>query len=345
LDGILREVSRPPQSLQAMIAARIKIMSDLNVSEKRLPQDGRFKINVEGKSVDVRVSVLPTIWGEKVVMRILDKGNVKPGLDHIGFSEETLRQWQTFIRRPEGIILITGPTGSGKTSTLYAALSEISSDEKNIVTVEDPVEYNLPMINQVQVNVVAGLTFANALRAILRQDPNIIMIGEMRDLETAEIGIRAALTGHLVFSTLHTRSAAGAITRLIDMGIEPFLVSSSVIAVLSQRLVRRICPHCKAPASMEEAPAEVQEMAAAVQGRLYRGTGCAECNNTGYRGRTGIHELLPINFEIQRMVLQRESSDRIHEKARRLGMADLRADGLMRAFEGVTTLDEVFRVT
>jgi type IV pilus assembly protein PilB len=345
IDGVLREVSQPPKNLQAMIAARIKIMSNLNISEKRLPQDGRFRINVDKRNVDVRVSTLPTVWGEKAVLRILDKGNVLVELDRLGLSEENLKKWRSIIRRPEGILLITGPTGSGKTSTLYAVLNEINSVEKNIITVEDPVEYEFPLINQVHVNEKAGLTFANALRAILRQDPNIIMIGEMRDRETAEIGIRSALTGHLVLSTLHTNSAAGALTRLVDMGIEPFLVSSSIIGILAQRLIRKICAKCIEPLAVDKLSPKSREIVEAHGKPIYHGRGCSECNGAGYRGRTGIHELLLINHDIERMIMRQESSEAIHQAAKAHGMKDLRSDGLERAFAGITTLDEVFRVT
>jgi type IV pilus assembly protein PilB len=345
IDGVLREVSQPPKDLQAMIAARIKIMANLNISEKRLPQDGRLKISVDKRSVDVRVSLLPTVWGEKVVLRILDKGRMLLDLDHLGLSDENLKMLRALVRRPEGILLITGPTGSGKTSTLYAVLNEIDSAEKNIVTVEDPVEYLFPSINQVQVNEKTGLTFAAALRAILRQDPNIIMIGEMRDQETAEIGIRSALTGHLVLSTLHTNSACGALTRLVDMGIEPFLVSSSIIGILAQRLVRKICPNCRTPLALDGLSPKSRELAEARGKTLYHGRGCAACSGAGYQGRTGIHELAVIDHDIERMIMRRESSEAIHKAAVARGMKTVRSDGLERAFAGITTLDEVFRVT
>jgi len=346
IDGILHEVFFPPKHLHPMIISRIKIMSDLDVSERRVPQDGRFQLKVENKNVDMRVSILPTIHGEKAVMRVLDKSQLVMGLEELGFDEDVLRQWRGIINKSQGIILITGPTGSGKTTTLYAVLREINTVEKNIVTVENPVEYELPLINQVQVNPAAGLTFASGLRSILRQDPDIIMIGEIRDLETAEIAIRSALTGHLVLSTLHTNDAPGAVTRLIDMGVEPFLVSSSLIGVLAQRLVRKICPHCKEPVSI---PPEIwtrMELPGPLSGTtFYKGKGCRECKGTGYKGRTGIYELMVLNEEIQRLIVKRASDDQLQKAAKEAGMVTLREDGFKKAIRGITTLEEVLRVT
>ena len=345
VDGILRETSQIPKNLQAAVISRVKIMSDLNIATKRTPQDGRFRINIENSQIDLRVSTFPTVHGENVVMRLLDTSSVLIGLEQLGFNEHNLEEFRKLILKPNGIILITGPTGSGKTTTLYSALSVINSVDKNIITVEEPVEYQLPMIRQSQVNVKAGLTFATGLRAILRQDPDIVMVGEIRDLETAEIAIQAALTGHLVFSTLHTNDAPGALTRLIDMGIEPFLISSSVIAVLAQRLVRVICSSCKesyTPSSDSlkrlgiELPKEV---------KLYRGKGCSACKNRGYKGRIGIFEMMLLDNKIKDMILKRASSAQIAQVAREAGMKSLREDGMEKVLAGSTTIEEVIRVT
>jgi len=344
IDGLLHLALSLPRNFHQMIVSRIKVMGNMDVSEKRLPQDGRFQFRLDRRIVDVRVSILPTVKGEKVVMRLLDKSGFLLRMDQMGFSEENLRKWMELIHKPQGMILITGPTGSGKTSTLYTALSEINTPEKNIVTVENPVEYRFPMINQVQIHPKAGLTFAEGLRAILRQDPDVIMIGEIRDLESAEIAIRSALTGHLVFSTLHTNDAASAITRLVDMGVEPFLVSSSLIAVLAQRLVRRICPHCK-----EAYPLSDREKVFVgdqwVHRTFYRGKGCRECHRMGYRGRLAIHELLVIDEEIRRLIVERASDTQIQQTAVAKGMSTLRADGLEKASQGLTSVEEVLRVT
>jgi len=345
-DGLLHEVFTPPKNLQAMIISRIKIMADMDVSERRVPQDGRFSLKVDGKEIDIRASVLPTVEGEKAVLRILDKASALLKLSDMGFNPTILKTWEELIKKTEGIVLITGPTGSGKSTTLYAVLNAINSKDKNIVTVENPVEYRLPLINQVHVNTKAGMTFASALRSILRQDPDIIMIGEIRDQETAEIAIRSALTGHLVFSTLHTNDAPGAIARLIDMGLEPFLVESSLIAVLAQRLVRRICPNCKTEIQIEEEalkklnPPDFIDLS-----KVYRGSGCAECNYSGYRKRSAIHELLVADETIRRQIITGASTEDIRKKARENGMLTLKEDGLLKVSQGITTIEEVLRVT
>ena len=346
VDGLLREISTPSLNLAPMIISRIKIMAELDVSEKRIPQDGRFRIKAEGREIDIRVSILPTVHGEKAVLRILDSKNAIIELDRLGLAPDTLEKWKEVIRSTEGIILITGPTGSGKTTTLYAALNAINSIHKNIVTVENPVEYKFPLINQVQINPKIGLTFAAALRAILRQDPDIIMLGEIRDVETAEIAIRSALTGHLVLSTLHTNDAPGAIYRLIDMGIEPFLVSSSMIAVMAQRLVRILCPHCKAEDS--EAVALLQKegrLSRVEETKIFKAVGCRNCKNTGYSGRTGIHELLVLDEQIRKMIMEKAPAEQVKQYARRHGMRTLGEDGLKKVFAGITSLEEVMRVT
>ncbi len=345
IDGMLHEISKPSLALAPMIISRIKIMADLDVSERRVPQDGRLRLRVDGREIDVRVSILPTVYGEKAVLRVLDSKNAIIELEKLGFHPQTLKRWANVIKSPEGIILITGPTGSGKTTTLYAVLNTINSIEKNIVTVENPVEYKFPLINQVQINPKVGLTFASALRSILRQDPDIIMVGEIRDVETAEIAIRSALTGHLVLSTLHTNDAPGAVHRLIDMGIEPFLVSSSLIAVMAQRLVRRICANCKVAdeKGMAMLKKAGKELPAGVT--LYKGRGCRECKGTGYSGRTGIHELLIMDETLRRMVVDKLPTDEIRKYAQNHGMRTLREDGMEKVFAGITTLEEVIRVS
>ncbi len=345
IDGILHEISKPSLALAPMIISRIKIMADLDVSERRIPQDGRLRLRVDGREIDLRVSVLPTVYGEKAVLRILDSRNAIIELEKLGFHPDTLKRWAKVIKRPEGIILITGPTGSGKTTTLYAVLNTINSLDKNIVTVENPVEYKFPLINQVQINPKVGLTFATALRSILRQDPDIIMVGEVRDVETAEIAIRSALTGHLVLSTLHTNDAPSAVHRLIDMGIEPFLVSSSLIAVMAQRLVRKICPNCKVLDEKGMAMLKSGEGTLPRRKKLYRGRGCRECKGTGYSGRTGIHELLIMDETLRRMVVEKAPADEIRNYAHEHGMRTLREDGMEKVFAGITTLDEVIRVS
>ncbi|MFA5097048.1 MAG: type II secretion system ATPase GspE [Candidatus Margulisiibacteriota bacterium] len=344
VDGIMHEASQLPKNLQAAVLSRIKIMSDMNIAVKRSPQDGRFRINIEKNLVDLRVSSFPTIHGENIVLRILDPGSVLIGLEDLGFYPENLEQFKSLIDKPYGIILVTGPTGSGKTTTLYSALSTINSPDKNIITLEDPVEYQLQMIRQAQINVKAGLTFASGLRSILRQDPDVIMVGEIRDMETAEISIQSALTGHLVFSTLHTNDAPGALTRLVDMGVEPFLVSSSAIGILAQRLVRTICPDCKE--KIAPSPKLLSELGLSKSGAaFYKGKGCKSCNNTGYKKRVGIYELLLIDEKIRELILQKASADTIRKAAQAAGMKSLREDGLRKVLDGKTTLEEVARVT
>ncbi|HKT35360.1 MAG TPA: type II secretion system ATPase GspE [Nitrospira sp.] len=346
IDGVLYPILTPPKHLQSSIIARLKIMAGLNIAEKRLPQDGRFAIRTAGKDVDLRVSVLPTSHGERVVLRLLEKENRLLNLTEMGFSPERLHTIQQLIRLTHGILLVTGPTGSGKTTTLYAALSEINAPDKNIITVEDPVEYQLLGIGQMQVNPKINLTFAAGLRSILRQDPDVIMIGEIRDRETAEIAIHASLTGHLVFSTLHTNDAASAATRLIDMGIEPFLVASSVVAVLAQRLIRKVCPDCKQAYQPDD---EELIRLGVVPGKskptFYRGMGCPACTQTGYRGRTGIHELLVLDDEIRRLIGNKSDAAVIRQAAVSHGMVLLKEEAAEKIFAGITTTEEVMRMT
>ncbi len=345
IDGVLYPVLTPPKHLQASIIARLKIMAGLNIAEKRLPQDGRFAIRTAGKDVDLRVSVLPTSHGERVVLRLLEKENRLLNLSEMGFSKERLTVIHQLIQLAHGIMLVTGPTGSGKTTTLYAALTHINSPDKNIITVEDPVEYQLLGVGQMQVNPKINLTFAAGLRSILRQDPDVIMIGEIRDRETAEIAIHASLTGHLVFSTLHTNDAASAATRLIDMGIEPFLVASSVVAVLAQRLLRRICPDCKRPYRASEEELSRLDLPPGSAVTLYRGAGCAACSQTGYRGRTGIFELMVLDDDIRRLIGGKADSTAIKQAAIAKGMVTLKQEGAERVIQGHTTLEEVMRIT
>jgi len=347
VDGNLIEASSPPKSLQLPIASRIKILAGLDIAERRLPQDGRFRIRVSGKEVDLRISVLPTVFGEKIVIRLLDKGALSGSVDQLGMDEYTLTQFKKAIDAPHGMILVTGPTGSGKTTTLYSVLQELNNPEYNIVTVEDPIEYQLVGINQVAVKADIGLDFAGALRSILRQDPDIVMIGEIRDNETADIAVKAALTGHQVLSTLHTNDAAGAISRLDDMGIEPFLISSSILLTCAQRLVRRICPNCKdefkpepeilAALGVDEAEAE--------ETTFYHGVGCDRCKRRGYLGRAAIIEVLPVSETIRRLIIKRASAAVIKNQAVSEGMKTLRMVGVDKAREGITTLEEVLRVT
>lgn len=347
VDGVLRNILRPPKRFQNSIISRVKIMAGLNIAEKRLPQDGRIRTKIAGKDIDIRVSTLPTSFGERVVMRLLDRSNVLLNLADIGISPRNLELVQKIIHLSHGIFLVTGPTGSGKTTTLYGALSAINSEDINIITVEDPVEYQLKGISQIQVNPKINLTFASALRSILRQDPDVVLIGEMRDLETAEIAIQASLTGHLVFSTLHTNDSAGAITRLTDMGVEPFLVASSLVAVMAQRLVRTICPHCKV--AYEPTKEELAEVGLTIadlsDGKVYRGEGCSECLQTGYRGRTGIYELMLVSDKIRQLVLKNVDSNTIKKQAIAEGMTTLRDDGAAKIAAGKTTIEEVLRVT
>ncbi|MEN8263491.1 MAG: type II secretion system ATPase GspE [Nitrospirota bacterium] len=343
IDGALTEVESLPKRIQPAVISRIKIMSRLNIAERRLPQDGRIKLRVSGRDIDLRVSTIPTIYGESIVMRILDRGSGLIVLDHLGFPESTLDRYEKVINTPYGMFLVTGPTGSGKTTTLYASLNRINSVEKKIITVEDPIEYQIEGINQIQIKSQIGLTFANGLRHIVRQDPDVIMVGEIRDIETAEIAIHSALTGHLVFSTLHTNDASGAVTRLLDMGIEGFLVSSSLIGVLAQRLVRVICSACKEPFNP---PQEIiDKMKLNEDGiTIYHGAGCDQCRGTGYRGRIGIFELMIVDGEIRQLILERVSAGIIREKSVKKGMEILRESGLQKVRMGVTTIEEVMRV-
>ena len=347
IDGVLHDVESPPKRLQAAIISRVKIMAKLNIAERRLPQDGRIMLRVKGKEIDFRVSSVPTIHGESTVLRILDKSSIVLDIEALGFPEDTLEEFQGLIQSPHGIILVTGPTGSGKTTTLYCALQKINSSEKKIITVEDPVEYQLGGVNQIQVKPAIGLTFANALRSIVRQDPDVILIGEVRDAETAEIAIHSALTGHLVLSTLHTNDAPSAITRLIDMGMEDYLLSSTIIGILAQRLVRVACPSCPEPYSPD--PAIMKEMKLAGFGlegsKIHEVRGCEKCSNTGYLGRTGIYEFLKISEDIQKLILEKKDSNIIKEAARKKGMRTLREEGWLKVIQGVTTVSEILRVT
>lgn len=347
IDGILYEIIKPPKRFQSSIISRVKVMAGMNIAEKRLPQDGRIRIKIAGKDIDIRTSVIPTSFGERVVMRLLDRSSVLIGLDNIGLSDEKLKIVKQLIKRSNGIILVTGPTGSGKTTTLYSVLSVLNSPEVNILTIEDPVEYQIKGIGQIQVNPKIDLTFANGLRSILRQDPDIVLVGEIRDKETAEIAVQASLTGHLVFSTLHTNDSAGGITRLIDMGIEPFLVSSSVVAIIAQRLVRTICPICKMPYTpSEEELMEIGIKRDQIKGSvLYKGNGCVNCVNTGYKGRTGIYEILIIDDEIRSMITRGVDSTMIKHTAMKKGMTTLKEDGIKKVINGITTIKEVLRVT
>jgi general secretion pathway protein E len=345
IDGVLHDVESVPKKLQAAIISRIKIMAKLNIAERRLPQDGRIKLRVADKEVDLRVSTIPVLYGEDVVMRILLKEGIVIDLDQLGFPAATLRTFNQLIQKPNGIILVTGPTGSGKTTTLYGALDKINSPDKKIITVEDPIEYQLKGINQIQVKSQIGLNFANTLRHIVRHDPDIIMIGEIRDLETAEIAIQSALTGHLVFSTLHTNDAPSAVTRLLDMGVENFLLSSTVRGILAQRLVRVICPNCREPAPAGFTPEELEMLGSKAEVIPVHGRGCETCAYTGYFGRLGLFELLGVDDEIRRLVLKEADASELRELARKKGMRTLLEDGIDKVRAGVTTLSEVLRVT
>jgi type IV pilus assembly protein PilB len=347
IDGALQEVMRPPQKMKAALTSRIKILADLNIAERRVPQDGRIKLRMKNKVVDFRVSTLPVIYGEKIVLRILDKGNLSFDLGEFGFEPKAEKDFMTAIANPYGMVLVTGPTGSGKTTTLYSALSRVNDENVNIMTAEDPVEYNLHGINQVQVRTEIGMSFAAALRAFLRQDPNIIMVGEVRDLETGGIAIKAALTGHLVLSTLHTNDAPSTITRLIDMGLEPFNVAAALNLVTAQRLVRRICKNCKVEANYED---EVLEMAKLPSGwikkvTLYKGEGCEKCGGTGYKGRQGLYEVMAMSSRVRKLIMQNASTDELRAAAIEEGMLTLRMDGLKKLEKGLTTLEEVMKET
>jgi type IV pilus assembly protein PilB len=344
LDGVLHEVLHPPVSHARPLISRLKIMADLDIAEKRRPQDGRIRVKAGERVIDIRVSSLPTDFGEKIVLRILDKSQLQLDLTKLGFEEKDLRQFQRTIHFPYGMVLVTGPTGSGKTTTLYAALNHINRPHINITTIEDPIEYNLPGINQTHVRSDIGLTFAAALRSILRQDPNVIMVGEIRDGETAEIAIRAALTGHLVFSTLHTNDATSAITRLTDMGVEPFLVASSVKMILAQRLLRRVCPECKEPTTLS--PEQLEELnLKGTKAQFSVGRGCAACQQSGYRGRTAIYEALPIQNGMSDLIARGVTVSALREKAKSNGLLSLRDSALKKAESGVTSIDEVLRET
>ncbi len=347
IDGALREIMRPPMKMKAALTSRVKILADLNIAERRIPQDGRIRLRMGKRVIDFRVSTLPGVFGEKIVLRILDKSNLQLDLEKFGMEAKAEEDFVGAIRNPYGMCLVTGPTGSGKTTTLYSALMKVNTEEVNIMTAEDPVEYNLRGVNQVQVRPDIGLTFAAALRAFLRQDPNIILVGEIRDLETAGIAIKAALTGHLVLSTLHTNDAASTITRLIDIGVEPFNVASAVNIVTAQRLVRRICNNCKAEHTIED---EVLEAARIPEEQLkqltfYHGEGCEGCDGSGYKGRQGLYEVMPMSHTLRAMIMQGDSADAMKRRAVEEGMLTLRQDGLLKAGRGVTTLEEVLKET
>ncbi len=347
IDGVLQEANIPPQvrKYHAAIVSRIKILSHLDIAEKRLPQDGRIRLKIAGREIDLRVSVIPMIHGEAVVLRILDRGDALLGLEHLGMGSREVKVWQQVLDLPHGIILVTGPTGSGKTTSLYAALSKINNSDLKIITIEDPVEYQLRGINQIQVNTKSGLTFASGLRSILRHDPDVVLIGEIRDRETAEIAVQASLTGHLVFSTLHTNDAPGAATRLVEMGVEPYLVASSLEMVAAQRLVRLICPKCKEEMPRDEVAKLQAEFGKEVPSVLYRGAGCRNCQNSGYRGRQGVFEMMPITDDIRELILEHASSREIRKVAVQQGMTSLRDDGWRLIREGRTTAEEVLRST
>ena len=347
VDGVLLETASFPKHTQGAIISRVKIISNMDIAEKRTPQDGRIQVQEAGRPVDIRVSSLPTIYGEKIVMRILDQKAIILNVHSLGFTKENLMKYQKMYRHSYGLILLTGPTGSGKTTTLYSTLTELNSPAKNIITIEDPVEYRLPGINQVQVNAKAGMTFANGLRSILRQDPNIIMVGEIRDRETAEIAIRAAMTGHLVLSTLHTNDAAGAVTRLIDMGIEPFLVASSLLGSIAQRLVRKICPECRQSFVPDADSPECLMLGDSAEtcAMVYHGKGCIHCNHTGYRGRMPVHEVMPMTVRLRGLTVRQASSAEIAKAAREEGMRTMQQDALQKVLDGITSVGEMLRVT
>ncbi len=347
IDGVCIERESPPRRLLGSIVSRLKIMGSIDIAEKRRPQDGRIKINVAGKDIDLRVSILPTVHGQSVVMRILDRDNIKVSLRDLGFGDEDWKRFQVLIKRPNGILLVTGPTGSGKTTTLYASLNELNRPDVKIITAEDPVEYYLPGVNQCEVKAKIGMTFARIIRAMLRQNPNILLVGEIRDEETANTAIQASLTGHLVFSTLHTNDAPSAVTRLVDMGVQPFLVASSVMAVMAQRLVRKVCPKCK---TRIEPPAHILaglglRPEIAKKANFMKGKGCSHCNKTGYRGRFGIYELMIMTSQIREMTFKGDSTLNLRRVARKQGMRTLFEDGMIKAIKGLTTLEEVLRIT
>jgi len=344
VDGVLREVLEPQRVLAPLIISRVKIMAKLDIAEKRLPQDGRITLRIAGRAVDVRVSTMPTSHGERIVLRLLDKQNARLDLAQLGMASHTLQAMQKLLQNPHGIILVTGPTGSGKTTTLYASLTSLNNYSRNILTVEDPIEFDLPGIGQTQVNYKVNMTFAKGLRSILRQDPDIVMVGEIRDVETAQIAIQASLTGHLVLSTLHTNSAAGAITRLVDMGIEPFLLSSSLIGVIAQRLVRILCPACKKAIPANKNECHILGASIEQAPMLYHPVGCLQCRQTGYRGRSGIYELILINDSLRGFIHGRESEQQLKQYARTL-FPSIRQDGYRRVLQGDTSLEEILRVS
>ncbi|NTW04848.1 MAG: type II/IV secretion system protein [Peptococcaceae bacterium] len=344
VDGVLQEMLTTDLNTHGAVASRVKIMAGLNISEKRLPQDGRIMYVVDNREIDLRISIVPTIHGEKIVFRVLDRDRFMLGKENMGFSLKDLEKFSSLVNQPYGIILVTGPTGSGKTTTLYAMLSELNDEKKNIITLEDPVEYNMKGINQTPIMIKAGLTFATGLRSMLRQDPDIIMVGEIRDSETADISSRAALTGHLVLSTLHANNAAGAVARLVDMGVEPYILSSSIIGVVAQRLVRKICPFCRE--GMQAGEREKHILGWSPQDILiiYHGKGCGYCNETGFKGRVGLFEIIEVEKEIRLLIDQKASTDELHEAAIKGGMTTLWMDGRQKVLDGVTTLDELLRV-
>jgi type IV pilus assembly protein PilB len=346
IDGVLHDIMRSPRSIQAGVISRLKIMSDLDIAERRVPQDGRLSVQMSGKKVDLRVATLPVVWGEKVVMRILDNSTAMLKLSDLGFLDGNFEQWRESYTKPYGMLLVTGPTGSGKSTTLYATLNLVSRPEVNVITVEDPVEYRLPGINQVQANPKAGLTYARALRSILRSDPDVVLLGEIRDHETAQIAIEAALTGHLVLSTLHTNDAPSAVNRLIEMGIEPFLVGSALDCVLAQRLARRLCVKCKEAyvPSLEMLTASRWNWPHEELPTIYRAVGCSACSKTGYKGRLALHEVMPVGEEIERLAVARASADAVGVAARAAGMTTLRDDGLKKVLQGLTSIEEILRV-
>jgi len=347
LDGGMQEVDVVPKHVQSALISRLKIMSNVDITERRIPQNGRITVQLNGRQVDLRTATLPTVWGEKVVLRVLDTGGIDLELKKLGFTDDNYDRFSTSFSKPHGMVLVTGPTGSGKSTTLYATLAEISKPTVNIITVEDPVEYRLPGVNQVQVDHKAGLTFAAVLPAILRSDPDIVLIGEIRDRNTAQLAVEAALTGHLVLSTLHTNDAPSAVTRLIEMGIEPFLVGSSVDCVLAQRLCRRLCDWCKtdyAPTEAELESARWPEDALGIPSVMWRPVGCRSCAGTGYRGRLALHEVMPVSAEIERLAVERAPANMVQAVAIHEGMRDLRTDGLRKALEGQTSIAEVVRV-
>jgi type II secretory ATPase GspE/PulE/Tfp pilus assembly ATPase PilB-like protein len=346
IDGLLVEAKAPPKNLQAAISSRIKVMAHMDIAETRIPQDGSFQMTIDDREIEFRISSFPTIYGENIVIRILDQSKNVLGLEELGFSPALIERYKGMLNSPYGIILVTGPTGSGKTTTLYASLSAVNTIERNIITIEDPVEYRLNFVRQTQINVKAGLTFASGLRSILRQDPDIIMVGEMRDLETAEIAFQSALTGHLVFSTLHTNDAASALVRLLHLGIEPFLIASSTVGVIAQRLVRTICQNCKVSYAPDAATLRSYHLDETKSYQFYSGKGCKICRNSGYKGRIGIYELMSIDDSMRQLILQNASALEIRELARKQqGMRLLREEGFALASAGMTTLEEVSRLT